>query len=144
MVPADGWEKAYRDELKNYIELSDGKAIAVDQALRVDTGTKGTDVVSAYLKQLQGKMTGAQLGTVKTLDVQNDKLSVGMGSIRGTRATSQGSVKLNYFVIISVRKSDGLSVLTALITDSSTDPSGYSDPFLQMAESLLNSQLKAP
>lgn len=144
VVPVDGWRQSYRDELKNYLELSDGTALTVDQAFRVDTGTKGTDVVSAYLKQLQGKMTGAQLGAVKTLDVKNDKLSVGMGSIRGTRATSQGSVKLNYFVIISVRKADGLSVLTALITDSNTDPAGYSDPFLQMAESLLNSQLKAP
>ncbi len=142
VVPVSGWKQSYRDELKNYTELSDGTALLVTQAFRVDSGVKGTQIVDSYVKQLAAKMTGVQKGTVKELDVGNEALSVGVGAVRGTKATSQGSIKLVYTVLISVR-TDGLSVMATLITDSSTDPADYQEAYLEMASSLLNSQLAA-
>lgn len=142
VVPASGWRQSYRDETKNYTELTDDTALLVTQALTVDPGTTGTAMVDAYLQQMAGRLTGSQKGTVSQLNV-HAKLSAATGSIRGTRATSQGSVKLTYITIMSVRSADGLTVMATLVTDSKTDPASYKDTYLQMVESLLNSQLNA-
>ena len=88
-------------------------------------------------------MTGAT--TTKqpaTLDVKADRLSVGIAGWSGTRATAQGSVKLQYVSIISVRD-DGLAVMSTLIVPSGSTVSAQQADYLAMTNSLLSSQLQA-
>ena len=125
-TPASGWTQFKRDEIKNYTELSNGKALLATQAFQVQGQVTGKDVVAAYLKQITESMTGAT--TTKqpaTLDVKADRLSVGIAGWSGTRATAQGSVKLQYVSIISVRD-DGLAVMSTLIVPSGSTVSALS------------------
>ena len=142
VVPADGWQQTSRNELKNYTELSNGKALLATQAFRVEGNVTGKDIVTAYMKQITENMTGVSTKDPATMDVKNERLSVGIGSWAGTRATSQGSVKLQYVSIISVRD-DGLAVMSTLIVPSGTTVASQQDDYLAMTNSLLSSQLKA-
>lgn len=143
VTPADGWAQTSRNEIKNYTELSNGKALLATQAFQVQGQVTGKDVVAAYLKQITESMTGAT--TTKqpaTLDVKADRLSVGIAGWSGTRATAQGSVKLQYVSIISVRD-DGLAVMSTLIVPSGSTVSAQQADYLAMTNSLLSSQLQA-
>ncbi|MCW3157174.1 hypothetical protein [Micropruina sonneratiae] len=142
VAPADGWQQTSRNELKNYTELSNGKALLATQAFRVEGNVTGKDIVTAYMKQITENMTGVSSKDPATMDVKNERLSVGIGSWAGTRATSQGSVKLQYVSIISVRD-DGLAVMSTLIVPSGTTVASQQDDYLAMTNSLLSSQLKA-
>lgn len=142
VAPATGWQQTSRNELKNYTELSNGKALLATQAFRVEGQVSGTDVVASYMKQITATMTGVSTKTPSVMDVKNSRLSVGIGSWSGTRATSQGSVKLSYVTIISVRD-DGLAVMSTLIVPSGTTVASVQNDYLAMTNSLLNSQLRA-
>ena len=102
----------------------------------------GKDVVAAYMKQITANMSGVSTKEPATMDVKNDRLSVGIGSWSGTRATSQGSAKLSYVSIISVRD-DGLAVMSTLIVPSGVTVASVQEDYLAMTNSLLSSQLKA-
>lgn len=142
VVPADGWRQSSRDELKNYTELSNGKALLATQAFRVDSGVTGKDVVAAYMKQITANMTGVKAQQPGTMNVNSDRLSVGLGSWSGTRATAQGSVKLSYLSIISVRD-DGLAVMSTLILPPGVSLDSVQADYTAMTNSTLNSQLQA-
>ncbi|MFT3969220.1 MAG: hypothetical protein QM695_02815 [Micropruina sp.] len=142
VAPASGWQQSSRNELKNYTELSNGKALLATQAFRVEGQVSGTDVVASYMKQITSTMTGVSTKTPSVMDLKNSRLSVGIGSWSGTRATSQGSVKLSYVTIISVRD-DGLAVMSTLIVPSGTTVASVQSDYLAMTNSLLYSQLRA-
>lgn len=142
VTPATGWQQTSREEMKNFTQLSNGKALLATQAFRVEGQVSGTDVVASYMKQITENMTGVSTKTPSVMDVKNSRLSVGIGSWSGTRATSQGSVKLSYVTIMSVRD-DGLTVMSTLIVPSGTTVASVQDDYLEMTNSLLNSQLKA-
>lgn len=142
VTPVSGWGQSDRDEMKNYTELSNGKALLATQAFRVEGQVTGQDVVAAYMKQITANMTGVSTKTPGVMDVKNSRLSVGIGSWTGTRATAQGSVKLSYVSIISVRD-DGLTVMSTLIVPAPNTVASVQDDYLTMTNSLLNSQLQA-
>ncbi len=142
VAPATGWQQTSRDELKNYTELGNGKALLATQAFRVEGQVTGKDVVASYMKQITANMTSVSTKEPAVMDVKNSRLSVGIGSWSGTRATSQGSLKLSYVSIISVRD-DGLTVMSTLIVPSGTSVASVQTDYLAMTNSLLNSQLRA-
>ena len=142
MSPASGWQQADRDETKNFTVLTNGKGILVTQAFRVEGSPTGKDVVTSYMNQITEQMTGVSKKEPSTLDVKTDRLSVGVATWSGTRATSQGSQKLTYVAIVSVRD-DGLTVLSALIVPSGVTVDSQQADYLAMTNSLLTSQLKA-
>jgi len=142
VTPADGWAQSNRNELKNYTELSNGKALLATQAFQVQGSATGQEIVAAYMKQITATMSGVTTKDPAKLDVKNDRLSAGIGSWTGTRATSQGSVKLSYLTIISVRD-DGLAVMSTLIVPSGVTVASVQNDYLAMTNSLLNSQLTA-
>ncbi len=140
--PASGWQQADRDETKNFTVLTNGKGILVTQAFRVEGSPTGKDVVTSYMNQITEQMTGVSKKEPSTLDVKTDRLSVGVATWSGTRATSQGSQKLTYLAIISVRD-DGLTVLSALIVPSGVTVTSQQEDYLAMTNSVMSSQLKA-
>lgn len=142
VTPADGWEQASRDETKNLTVLTNGGAALVTQAFRVQGNVTGKQIADAYLKQITEQMTGVQSKPAETLDVKSDRLSVGIASWTGTRATSQGSAKYTYVTIMSVRD-DGLTVMSTLVVTGGTTVASAEKDYLAMTNSLLNSQLKA-
>ena len=142
ITPADGWRQSSRNELKNYTELSNGKAILATQAFRVEGQVTGKDVVTQYMKQITAGLTGVTTRNPEVLDVKNDRLSAGIASWAGTKATSQGSVKVSYVSIIAVRD-DGLTVMSTLIVPAGTTVASLQDEYLTMTNSMLNSQLQA-
>ena len=142
VTPADGWRQSSRDELKSYTELTNGKALLATQAFRVDSGVTGKDIVTAYMKQITANMTGVSSKPAATMDVKTDRLSVGIGSWSGTRATAQGSIKLSYLSIISVRD-DGLAVMSTLILPPGVGLDSVQADYTAMTNSMLNSQLAA-
>ncbi len=142
VTPADGWRQSSRDELKSYTELTNGKALLATQAFRVDSGVTGKDIVTAYMKQITANMTGVSSKPAATMDVKTDRLSVGIGSWSGTRATAQGSIKLSYVSIISVRD-DGLAVMSTLILPPGVGLDSVQADYTAMTNSMLNSQLAA-
>ncbi|MFT3833797.1 MAG: hypothetical protein QM711_10840 [Micropruina sp.] len=142
ITPADGWRQSSRNELKNYTELSNGKAFLATQAFRVEGQVTGKDVVTQYMKQITAGLTGVTTRNPEVLDVKNDRLSAGIASWAGTKATSQGSVKVSYVSIIAVRD-DGLTVMSTLIVPAGTTVASLQDDYLTMTNSMLNSQLQA-
>lgn len=140
--PADGWRQASRNELKNYTELTNGRAILATQAFRVEGRVTGKDVVAKYMGQVTAGLTGVTTKSPEVLDVKNDRLSAGIASWSGTKATSQGSVKVAYLSIIAVRD-DGLTAMSTLIVPAGTTVASLQSEYLAMTSSLLNSQLQA-
>ena len=140
---APDWQLLSRDDAKGYVELTNGQAVIAAQVINVTGSPTGQQIADAYLKQLESRLTGAKRSPAQTLDVKNDRLSAGIGNLSGTRTGSQGSVKLNYLAVASVRSADGLTVLCTLINSATVDNKQFMDAYVLTVNSLLNSQLAA-
>ena len=127
---------------KRYWDLYKRDALPLAPNQMVPAGAPGMAVNTNRELRGYADFANAKDAVDGTLDVKTDRLSVGVATWSGTRATSQGSQKLTYLAIISVRD-DGLTVLSALIVPSGVTVTSQQEDYLAMTNSVMSSQLKA-
>lgn len=139
LVPADGWD--VRKQTTSLAQLTDGKNVYIGQTAALDAGTNPGQVCTAWHKQLAGGEGGGKFTAPKTADVGSSKLKAATCSAQVTASSGQGSSSLLLVTVVSVRTSDGVTVLgTVAFTAAAAEDDQLQKDFSAMSSSMLKTQ----
>ncbi|SDU94602.1 hypothetical protein SAMN04488544_2388 [Microlunatus sagamiharensis] len=138
LVAADGWE--VRKQTTSLAQLTDDKNVYIGQTAELDAGSNPGQVCTAWHKQLAEGEGGGKFSTPKSADVGTDKLEVATCNAQVTVSGGQGTSNLLLVSIVSVRESDGVTVVGTVAFTSSADQASLQDDFSSMSTSMLESQ----
>lgn len=141
ITPSSGWSVTQQDKSQNIVQLTNGEAVLVAQAPKLDPNTGASGVVDNFLAAQAKKLTGAQISRAKPVQLPAS-LSGAQGSVVGTATTSQGSFKMGIAAFLSIRKSDGVAVFAAVYFPVKEDNSGLAKDYTDMVNSMLKTQVK--
>jgi hypothetical protein len=138
IVPADGWE--VKKETGSLAQLSDGKNVYVGQTTELDAGSNPGQVCTAWHKQLADGEGGGKFAAPKTADVGSENLRAATCSAQVTASSGQGSTDLLLVSVVSVRTSDGVTVVGTVAFTKGADQDRLQDDFTSMTSSMLQTQ----
>ena len=138
LVPASGWD--VRKQSDDLAQLTDGDNVFIGQTTELDASSNPGQVCTAWHKQLAESEGGGKFATPKTADVGSDKLKAATCSAQVTVSGGQGSSALLLVTVVSVRESDGVTVLGTVAFTSASDQTQLGQDFTSMANSMLETQ----
>jgi hypothetical protein len=138
LVPADGWD--VRKQTDSLAQLSDGSNVYIGQTAELGGSDNPGQVCTAWHKQLAEGQGGGKFAAPKTADVGTDKLSAATCSAQVTASSGQGSSELLLVSVVSVRKSDGVTVVGTVAFTASSDQTQLQKDFTSMSNSMLETQ----
>ncbi|GAA3561233.1 hypothetical protein GCM10022197_16010 [Microlunatus spumicola] len=138
IVPADGWD--VKKETGSLAQLSDGKNVYVGQTTELDAGSNPGQVCTAWHKQLADGEGGGKFAEPKTADVGSENLRAATCAAQVTASGGQGSTDLLLVSVVSVRTSDGVTVVGTVAFTRSADQDQLQKDFTSMTNSMLKTQ----
>lgn len=140
LTVADCWTVVQQED--GMVQVSDGTAVFLAQALKVDPSTNPVQLVDSYHDQVSEGQGDVQKKGAEKVDVGSDKVSAAHGLVGFTQSSGQGSGQVVFETLASVRSADGVAVAGSLIYP----PSAGSDTqlgtdFTDMVNSMLQSQV---
>ena len=138
LVPASGWDVS--KQTADLAQLSDGKNVYVGQTAELDAGSNPGQVCTAWHKQLAEDEGGGKFDTPKTADVGADKLKAATCSAQVTASSGQGSSELLLVSVVSVRSTDGVTVVGTVAFTAASDQDALQKDFTSMTNSMLQAQ----
>ena len=138
LVPAAGWEVKKTD--KNVAQLSDGKSLFLGQSLQISQSTNPAQLCEAWHRNIAEGTSNGKFQDAKDADVGTTRLKAATCAAQVTVSGGQGSTKLSLFSLVSVRQSDGVSVIGTTYFTSDADTDQLNKDFTSMINSMLGSQ----
>jgi hypothetical protein len=138
LVPAAGWEVKKTD--KNVAQLSDGKSVFLGQSLQISQSTNPAQLCEAWHRDISEGTTNGKFQDAKDADVGTTRLKAATCAAQVTVSGGQGSTKLFLFSLVSVRESDGVSVIGTTYFTSDANTNQLNKDFTSMINSMLGSQ----
>jgi hypothetical protein len=138
VVPASGW--TVEDVKQGSALLSDGKSAFRGQAVQLDGNTNAGQLCDGWHKQVTKQGTNGEFADPKAVDV-NAKVSAATCQARFTVSNGQGSQTINLFSLVSVRKSDGITIVATAYFSPNVDTQQLGKDFDVMVNSMLGSQI---
>ena len=138
LIPASGWQ--VKKQTDSVAQLSDGKNVFVGQTAELDPGSNPGQLCTAWHKQLAQGEGGGKFAEPKTADVGTDKLKAATCSAQITASSGQGSSDLLLVTVVSVRSSDGVTVLGTLAFTAGSDQDQLQKAFTSMSNTMLETQ----
>jgi hypothetical protein len=139
LVPADGWD--VKKKAKGVAQLSNGDELFLGQAIELETGTNPGQLCTAWHKQVAEEAGDAEYAEPKKIDLGSSKLSGATCVARLTVSGGQGSSEILVYSVVSVRKSDGVTVLGTVYFTKSSDTDQVNTDFSAMATSMIKTQV---
>jgi hypothetical protein len=138
LLPAGGWE--VKKTGQNVAQLSDGTNVFLGQSLQISQSTNPGQLCEAWHRKIAEGTTNGKFQDSKDADVGTTRLQAATCVAQVTVSGGQGSAKLFLFSLVSVRQSDGVSVIgtTYFTADSNTEQ--LNKDFTSMINSMLRSQ----
>jgi hypothetical protein len=138
LVPAAGWEVKKTD--KDVAQLSNGESVFLGQSLQIEQSTNPGQLCDAWHRRIAEGTTNGKFQDAKDTDVGTTRLKAATCAAQVTVSGGQGSTKLFLFSLVSVRQSDGVTVIgtTYFPADANTDQ--LNKDFTSMINSMLGSQ----
>jgi hypothetical protein len=138
LVPAAGWQ--VKKAGKNVAQLSDGKSVFLGQSLQISQSTNPAQLCEAWHGKIAEGTTNGKFQDAKDADVGTTRLKAATCGAQVTVSGGQGSTKLFLFSLVSVRQSDGVSVIGTTYFTSDADTNQLNKDFTSMINSMLGSQ----
>ena len=138
LKPASGWD--VKKQTADLAQLSDGKNVFIGQTATLDGSSNPGQVCTAWHKQLAESQGGGKFSEPKAADVGTDKLDAATCSAQVTASSGQGSSTLLLVTVVSVRSSDGVTVLGTVAFTSASDQDQLQKDFTSMSNSMLETQ----
>ena len=138
LTPAAGWEVTKTGE--NVAQLSDGESVFLGQSVQISPSTNPGQLCEAWHKDVAEGTSNGKFQEAKDVDLGTARLKGATCVAEVTVSGGQGSTKLYLFSLVSVRQSDGVTVIgTAYFTpDVNTDQ--LNKDFTSMVNSMLRTQ----
>jgi hypothetical protein len=138
LVPAAGWE--VKKTGKNVAQLSNGKSVFLGQSLQISQSTNPGQLCDAWHRNIAEGTTNGKFQDPKDADVGTTRLKAATCAAQVTVSGGQGSTKLFLFSLVSVRQSDGVSVIGTTYFTPNADTDQLDKDFTSMINSMLRSQ----
>ena len=138
LVPAAGWDVS--KQTGSLAQLSDGKNVYIGQTAELDAGSNPGQVCTAWHKQLAEGEGGGKFAAPKAAEVGADKLKAATCSAQVTASSGQGSTELLLVSVVSVRSTDGVTVVGTVAFTAASDQDALQKDFTSMSNSMLQSQ----
>jgi hypothetical protein len=138
LTPAAGWE--VKKTGKNVAQLSDGESVFLGQSVQISPSTNPGQLCEAWHRDIAEGTSNGKFQEAKDVDMNTARLKGATCVAEVTVSGGQGTTKLYLFSLVSVRQSDGVTVLgTAYFTpDVNTDQ--LNKDFTSMVNSMLRTQ----
>ena len=138
LLPAAGWE--VKKTGKNVAQLSNGKSVFLGQSLQISQSTNPGQLCDAWHRNIAEGTTNGKFQDPKDADVGTTRLKAATCAAQVTVSGGQGSTKLFLFSLVSVRQSDGVSVIGTAYFTPNADTDQLDKDFTSMINSMLRSQ----
>jgi hypothetical protein len=138
LVPAAGWQ--VKKTGKNVAQLSDGKSVFLGQSLQISQSTNPGQLCDAWHRNIAEDTSNGKFQDPKDADVGTTRLKAATCVAQVTVSGGQGSTKLVLFSLVSVRQSDGVSIIGTAYFTPDADTDQLDKDFTSMINSMLGSQ----
>jgi len=140
LSPAAGWD--VKKTGKGLAQLSDGKSIFLGQVISADPSTNPGQLCTAWHQKVAEGSTNGKFGDPKTVDLGTTKLKAATCNAQVTVSNGQGTATIVLFSLVSVRQSDGVTVLGTAYFTPNADTQQLDKDFSAMMNSMLQGQVK--
>ena len=140
LSPAAGWD--VKKTGKGLAQLSDGKSIFLGQVISADPSTNPGQLCTAWHQKVAEGSTNGKFGDPKTVDLGTTKLKAATCNAQVTVSNGQGTATIVLFSLVSVRQSDGVTVLGTAYFTPNADTQQLDKDFSAMVNSMLQGQVK--
>jgi hypothetical protein len=138
LTPASGWQVKKTGE--NVAQLSDGKNVFLGQSLQISQSTNPSQLCDAWHRNIAEGTTNGKFQDPTDADVGTARLKAATCVAQVTVSGGQGSTKLFLFSLVSVRQSDGVTVIGTTYFTPNAETEQLNKDFTTMINSMLRSQ----
>jgi hypothetical protein len=138
LVPATGWE--VKKTGKNVAQLSNGKSVFLGQSLQISPSTNPGQLCDAWHRDVAEGTSNGKFQDAKDADVGTTRLKAATCVAEVTVSGGQGTTKLYLFSLVSVRQSDGVTVIGTAYFTPNTETDQLNKDFTSMINTMLKSQ----
>jgi hypothetical protein len=138
LTPAPGWE--VKKTGQGVAQLSDGDSIFLGQAIKVDPSTNSGQLCDAWHRKVAEGSSNGKFSEPKSIDVGTTKLDAAVCNAQVTVSNGQGTATVVLFSLVSVRQSDGVTVLGTAYFTPNVDTQKLDEDFSLMVNSMLQIQ----
>jgi hypothetical protein len=140
LTPADGWQ--VKKTGKGVAQLSDGKNIFLGQSIKVEPSTNPGQLCTAWHKEVTEGTSGGKFQEPKPVNLGTSKLKAATCLAQTTVSSGQGSATIFLFSLVSVRPSDGVTVIGTVYFTQAANAEQLNKDFATMINSMLKGQVK--
>ena len=135
LTPASGW--TVKKTGKGVAQLSDGKNIFLGQSITTDPTANPGQLCTAWHKSVTEGTSGGKFADPKNADLGTSKLKGATCVAQTTVSSGQGSTTILLFSLVSVRPSDGVTVIGTAYFTQASDTEQLNKDFSAMVNSML-------
>lgn len=138
LTPASGW--TVKKTGKGVAQLTDGESIFLGQAIKVAGSTNPGQLCTAWHKQVAEGTSGGKYADPKEIDLNSTKVKGATCTAQVTVSSGQGTANVFLYSLVSVRQSDGVTVLGTAYFAQNADAEKLGKDFETMVNSMLKTQ----
>jgi hypothetical protein len=139
LQPAVGWEVKKTGE--NVAQLSDGRSVFLGQSLQISQSTNPGQLCDAWHRNVAEGTSDGQFQDSKDANLGTSSLKAATCVAQVTVSGGQGTTKWYLFSLVSVRPSDGVTIIGTAYFTPSADTEQLNKDFTSMFNSMLESQV---
>ena len=138
LTPAAGWE--VQKTGNGVAQLSNGQSVFLGQVIQAEAATNPGQLCDAWHRKVAEGTSNGKFAEPKSVDLGTQKLKGGTCQAQVTVSNGQGSATILMFSLVSVRTTDGVTVIGSASFAEGADGDQLSKDFATMVNSMLQGQ----
>jgi hypothetical protein len=140
LTPASGWE--VQKTGNGVAQLSNGQSVFLGQVIQAEPATNPGQLCDAWHRKIAEDTSNGKFAQPKSIDLGTQKLKGATCQAQVTVSNGQGSATVVLFSLVSVRGSDGVTVIGSTSFGEGGGTDQLSKDFTAMVNSMLQGQVK--
>jgi hypothetical protein len=138
LTPAPGWE--VQKTGNGVAQLSNGQSVFLGQVIQAEPATNPGQLCDAWHRKVAEGTSNGKFAEPKSVDLGSQKLKGATCQAQVTVSNGQGSATVVLVSVVSVRTSDGVTVIGSASFSEGADTDQLSKDFSAMVNSMLQGQ----
>jgi hypothetical protein len=138
LTPASGWE--VQKTGNGVAQLSNGQAVFLGQVIQAEAGTNPGQLCDAWHRKVAEGTSNGKFNEPKSVDLGTQKLKGATCQAQVTVSNGQGSANITLVSVVSVRASDGVTVIGSVSFTEGAATDQLGKDFSAMVNSMLQGQ----
>jgi hypothetical protein len=138
LSPASGWE--VRKTGNGVAQLSNGQSVFLGQVIQAEAATNPGQLCDAWHRKIAEGTSNGKFAEPKSVDLGTQKLKGASCQAQVTVSNGQGSATVLLVSVVSVRTTDGVTVIGSVSFGENADTDQLGKDFTAMVNSMLKGQ----